>query len=322
MSVKEVDIEALIGLKATAPEIGGDGLQAICDRQIALPDSLGAGVSYGFEYAQGSALQLSDLSFAQTTKLTNGQGPLTGALFVLSGQLEIDIEGVGRCLLSQDEACIFNLSESLCHCTYSQGNIKMVNYALDAELMISLAKQYPSTATQFDKSRNKDCLIPVKVTPAIKENLLQIYQCNLPQASAKVLIQAKMLELITQLFALHHECEQDFVDIKRQDLQAVYMAAKWLKDNLHVPTSIIKLARIVGINDNKLKKLFRRVYSQTILQYLNNERMKLAMTLLTETELSITSIASQVGVKHKGYFAKKFKTAHGITPSEFRKRFS
>ncbi len=317
--MKEVDIEDFVELKATAPKIGDDSFQVICDHQIALPDTLGSGVSYGFDYGQGSALQLSDLDFIQDTKLTNGQGPLTGAIFVLSGQLKIDIEGLGSCTLSKGEACIFNLSNSLCHCSYTQGNIKMVNYTLDSQLMTSLAKQYPSTVTQFDSSKSKDCLIPLKITPTIKENLSQIYQCDLPQTSAKVLIQAKMLELITQLFALHHEREQEFVDIKGQDLQSVYMAGKWLKDNLHTPTSIIELARIVGINDNKLKKLFRRVYSQTISQYLNNERMKLASTLLIETELGISDIAIQVGIKHKGHFAKNFKIANGVTPSEYRK---
>ena len=47
-------------------------------------------------------------------------------------------------------------------------------------------------------------------------------------------------------------------------------------------------------------------------------RMKQAVHLLEETNLSLWDIAELTGFSNASYFSSKFKRVYGITPSEFR----
>ena len=49
-------------------------------------------------------------------------------------------------------------------------------------------------------------------------------------------------------------------------------------------------------------------------------RVKRAQILMRETDLTITSIATQVGFTHSSHLAKAHRRVHGMTPSEYRGR--
>jgi two component transcriptional regulator, araC family len=54
-------------------------------------------------------------------------------------------------------------------------------------------------------------------------------------------------------------------------------------------------------------------------EYLIQERMRLAQSLLKNTSFSISIIASRVGYVNFSHFAKVFKQEFGVSPSEYRK---
>ncbi|MBQ4811398.1 helix-turn-helix transcriptional regulator [Pseudoalteromonas luteoviolacea] len=323
--MKEMTVDSFLCFDLP-PVAACDQLSRSCDSVLALPDEYGHGKSFCFSYSENSTLQISDLYFHQDIKLTNGRGPLYGALFVLEGTLSIQIQGIEQQVVPKGHACIFMLGSQTCGCSYSAGHSKIINYTLGSTLMGELAAQYVwgggNTSCETDKGNEPPKLVRIPINAEIKSLLTQIYQCELPSKSLKLLIQAKMLELMTALFALYEQQKSRFKSIKHGDLLAVYKAAEYLEVNMQNPPSIITLAKVVGINDNKLKKQFKLVYGNTVYGYLARLRINKAAKLLHQTELPVSQIALSVGFKHGGHFAKSFKATFSMSPSEYRKNMN
>lgn len=67
----------------------------------------------------------------------------------------------------------------------------------------------------------------------------------------------------------------------------------------------------------------RKIKSQTgmsFVPYLNQLRMDLACSLLTTTDKSISSVATECGYNDLNYFSRKFHEFYGMTASEFRQQ--
>jgi AraC-like DNA-binding protein len=79
----------------------------------------------------------------------------------------------------------------------------------------------------------------------------------------------------------------------------------------------MELARIVGINDCKLKAGFRQVFGTTVFGYLHDCRMERSRQLLEAGEMSVTEAARAVGFVSRGHFAAAFKRRFGVNPSAY-----
>jgi AraC-like DNA-binding protein len=80
------------------------------------------------------------------------------------------------------------------------------------------------------------------------------------------------------------------------------------------------LARIVGINDCKLKAGFRHVFGTTVFGYLHDCRMERSRQLLEAGEMTVTEAAQAVGFVSRGHFAAAFKRRFGVNPSVYMAR--
>ena len=76
----------------------------------------------------------------------------------------------------------------------------------------------------------------------------------------------------------------------------------------------------VGMNREYCTKLFKKSTGYNLKEYIVNEKMKAAKTLLSTTELPITLISSHVGYGNYSNFTRSFKQITGMTPLEYRKQ--
>ena len=83
--------------------------------------------------------------------------------------------------------------------------------------------------------------------------------------------------------------------------------------------SIKKIAERLSVSETSLKNYFRGVFGQNISDYLRDIRMNTAAGLLTETQISISEISTQVGYVNQGKFAIVFKKQFGLSPLEYRR---
>ena len=92
-----------------------------------------------------------------------------------------------------------------------------------------------------------------------------------------------------------------------------YISKKFLEDH-----SLHCLAKIAGMNTNKLMNLFKKIFGQSIFEFIGQLRMDHAKELLYEGDLMITEIARTVGYKNPNHFSSAFKKRFGFNPSAVR----
>jgi transcriptional regulator GlxA family with amidase domain len=63
---------------------------------------------------------------------------------------------------------------------------------------------------------------------------------------------------------------------------------------------------------------FRETFGETPHRYLQRRRIERAMTLLRESELSVTEVCLEVGFVSLGTFSRTFREILGVSPSQYR----
>ena len=76
----------------------------------------------------------------------------------------------------------------------------------------------------------------------------------------------------------------------------------------------------IGFTRSYFTNMFRKRTGQSPQEYLMQYRLKIACNRLTETSLPIQTIAAEVGYQNQMTFSKIFKSAYGISPTEYRQR--
>ena len=66
--------------------------------------------------------------------------------------------------------------------------------------------------------------------------------------------------------------------------------------------------------------LFSKETGSTFLQYVNNLRISEAHRLLLETDMKIHEISDNVGFHSVAQMTRVFKSIHGVSPSQLRKK--
>ncbi|CAM3766508.1 AraC family transcriptional regulator [Flavobacterium gelidilacus] len=78
------------------------------------------------------------------------------------------------------------------------------------------------------------------------------------------------------------------------------------------------LAQKLHISSTKLKMDFKSVYGTSILQYVIDKKMQLAMQLILTTDMQIKYIGNEVGYDSPSKFSAAFKKKYQKLPSDFR----
>ena len=82
-----------------------------------------------------------------------------------------------------------------------------------------------------------------------------------------------------------------------------------------------ELMRLLGVDKNTLPSIIQRYAGTTVPGYVNNKRMEYAVSLIKEhPEYTLGAISEACGIKSPATFIRNFKSAYGMTPSEFRKQ--
>ncbi len=104
-----------------------------------------------------------------------------------------------------------------------------------------------------------------------------------------------------------------------RDLNRIFEARDYLSQHFSAPPPIPQLARMMGINQTKLKAGFKEVHGLTIYDYVFKCRMERASELLLSHEHNIAEIAYRVGYGHPANFASAFKKYFGRQPSGWKR---
>lgn len=109
--------------------------------------------------------------------------------------------------------------------------------------------------------------------------------------------------------------ENFYVNLKPFSRQVVTYIKSHLSDNLTVQS----LAKVLVVNPNYLSTRFHQEVGITVIDFINQQRIEQAATLLKRTNLQIQQIALSVGYNNTSYFERQFAKYRNMTPGAFRK---
>jgi len=158
-------------------------------------------------------------------------------------------------------------------------------------------------------------------TTAMQSVIHQILHCPYQGLTRWLYLESKVLELIAlrlDQVIQHPPAALATPGLHAKDIDLIHYASAILLQRLEDPPSLLELARLVGMNDYKLKKGFRHVFGTTVFGYLQTHRMERAKQLLAQPTFKIGGVAQAIGYANQSHFCQMFKQQFGMTPQCYR----
>jgi AraC-like DNA-binding protein len=96
----------------------------------------------------------------------------------------------------------------------------------------------------------------------------------------------------------------------------------YIKENINGDLSNKKLAEVASVSEDYVGQYFKMLTGINPQDYIEYQRMELAVNLLRTTKRSIREIGKEVGYKDTAYFCRRFKMMFGIPAGKMRRRES
>lgn len=98
------------------------------------------------------------------------------------------------------------------------------------------------------------------------------------------------------------------------EIDALYGVRNALAASLDKPLPTGELVRLSGMNELKLRRLFRQVFGRGLYPYVQQLRMQEAARLLKEEQLSVSETGYRLGFTNLSHFGRVFEAHWGVKP--------
>jgi AraC-like DNA-binding protein len=129
-----------------------------------------------------------------------------------------------------------------------------------------------------------------------------------------MLLESMTLEL---LHAWMKVTEGKDESISAEDKKRLHEARRILDTDLAEPPGLTDLARRCGLNEHKLKKGFKALFSTTVYGYVTEQRMETAREHLSSGHMNVNEAGWAVGYSNVSHFIAAFRRQFGISPGSY-----
>ena len=300
-----------------------------------LPKKAGQGYIKGIDFHYGLGMIRFDCEFNRTITIKYNGGKQQPFRFLFC------IEGLIVHVLEPDNLR-YKLSPLSCSIVAGSNHNNQV-FKFPAKKKISFNTLDINKEQFYPKIRNELKSVPERLANAFKdieskEHFLYQTDYNLTIAEClheinyngysglirRIFLESKALDLLWMQIKQYSEEQRGIlnqVNMRKNDLELIMKAKRILCERLKDAPTIKELAKLVGTNETKLKKGFKKLYGKTIYNYLRHERLNRAKVLLAEEQLSVKEVAEAVGYTNRSAFARRFREKFGVLPGKFLKKY-
>jgi AraC-like DNA-binding protein/signal transduction histidine kinase len=130
-------------------------------------------------------------------------------------------------------------------------------------------------------------------------------------AGKSIFTPEELAGLIARMFATAEVLPPRTSDMVKQ-------AILYIQQHFDRPLNRSDVADAISVSENYLSQIFRQEMGISLWDYLNRHRINHARQLLQATTLSITGVATAVGIFDPAYFSRIFHKQVGLSPSAYR----
>ena len=129
------------------------------------------------------------------------------------------------------------------------------------------------------------------------------------------LTQSIILDTLSNLSAQTQDIEYTDMDVNER----FNIAVQFINDNIDRKISRQDVANKVYLSSRQLDRIFNKIVSVSVAEFILEKKCEKAKELLTTTSLSINTISDQLGFSDISYFNRYFKKRTNKPPNKFRK---
>ena len=136
----------------------------------------------------------------------------------------------------------------------------------------------------------------------------------------------QMLKLLLEYFLIgilrevnRSEFTEESVETEKLSVSEI---ANYLDENYKEKITLDELSFIFKTNRSTLCKEFKNAFNKTIVEYLNDKKIKKAKEKIQNTNKTLTEISEDLNFESIHYFTRFFKKMTGVSPKEYRKQFN
>lgn len=134
-------------------------------------------------------------------------------------------------------------------------------------------------------------------------------------------VQSAALSLLVSFISEQAAAPAELIQDSQSNVSAaLFRQAKlFIDDNLSEPLSLPLVAKYLNITPRHLTRLFAQFQQLSFVQYIQEQRVQLAVDLLLHTDQEIKKIAVICGFESVHYFTRVFTNKLGVSPAKFRR---
>ena len=130
-------------------------------------------------------------------------------------------------------------------------------------------------------------------------------------------VDAYRLALLEWLDTLHGRIVAESESFRSKERMSE--ALDFIRHNYDKGLNMAVVSNHISMNYSVFSQLFKEYTGKNFVDYLRDLRMEKAKELLIQTDLRISEISAKTGYENDKYFMKSFKTAMGISPTQYRR---
>ncbi|MEP3347463.1 MAG: helix-turn-helix domain-containing protein [Litoreibacter sp.] len=146
-----------------------------------------------------------------------------------------------------------------------------------------------------------------------------IEEVSQPRLGSRAMVRAILLECVIDMLRSRLTAQdQALAWMAALKDPSVWQALRVMLDDPGKSHSVDSLAHVVGMSRSAFAKRFSEAYGSGPMELLRDLRMRMAGTLLKETELPVKRVADMVGFSSRSAFSRMFEAKTGQSPRSFR----
>lgn len=157
------------------------------------------------------------------------------------------------------------------------------------------------------------------MTPDMQNAVYKIMTTKYKGTTRQMFLKSQVNELLAHFFAFLATDKK--VNITNEEKGKLFKAKEIMENNISSPPSLSELSKLIGLNNNKLKKNFKELFGIPVFKFLQEERLNKAYQMLSTTNQSVQEVAWNVGYDSLSSFSNAFQKKFGVRPNEIKQQF-
>ncbi len=161
------------------------------------------------------------------------------------------------------------------------------------------------------------CHIPEQEMKKVESMLFELlYEYERKTSGYQVRIRSYFLSLLLML--ARYTQPRDSSDLAY--LEKISQSVSYLEEHFSDKITLDELAAMSFLSKRQYSRVFKLLYLMTPMQFLRSVRIRHASSLLRDTDLTLSEIASNSGFTDSSHLTRCFLEATGLTPGVYRHR--